>query len=67
MEHLPIFHHSPRHLGARTSPEGGGTSSLFRLSILAIAGVCAFLNLYAAQPLLPTLAQVFQAGPGASA
>jgi len=63
MDNIPHFHHAPFHLAARTHPAGEGASSLFRLSILAIAGVCAFLNLYAAQPLLPTLAEVFQASP----
>lgn len=63
MESMPHFDE----IASRPAPsEIGRNGSLdwtLRLTVLAIAGVCAFLNLYAAQPLLPTLAQVFQVGP----
>ena len=40
------------------------STSRFRLVAVVVAGVCAFLNLYAPQPLLPTLAQAFHVGAG---
>jgi len=39
-------------------------ASHLRLIAVAVAGVCAFLNLYAPQPLLPSLAQSFGVGAG---
>ena len=39
-------------------------ASHLRLIAVAIAGVCAFLNLYAPQPVLPTLAQSLGVGAG---
>ncbi|HXP90616.1 MAG TPA: MFS transporter [Fibrobacteria bacterium] len=63
MESHPSFQESLRPEEAPRQDANDHASSFLRLSILAVAGVCAFLNLYAAQPLLPTLAQVFQASP----
>jgi len=37
---------------------------LLKTAAIAVAGVCAFLNLYAPQPVLPRLAQFFQVSAG---
>lgn len=44
-----------------SNSDSNSDSSRLRLVALAVAGACAFLNLYAPQPLLPTLAQTFGA------
>ena len=43
--------------------EDNSADSTQRLATVALVGVCAFLNLYAAQPLLPTLSRVFGTSP----
>jgi predicted MFS family arabinose efflux permease len=63
-----LFMGTTRDMGSVSKGESiqasGGAGNAVRLAMVAVAGVSAFLNLYAAQPLLPTLAKVFGVDPG---
>jgi predicted MFS family arabinose efflux permease len=64
MESIPIFEETPSSSSCRTETTNREAMSGLRLAAIATAGVCAFLNLYSPQPLLPTLAQVFHVSAG---
>lgn len=46
-----------------SAPQVSQEAAPLRDAMVAVVGVCAFLNLYAAQPLLPTLSRIFHTSP----